>query len=471
MRGRGSFDAVQRIKRAEQGQSEQKAERAEDEAGGEARLARGADRERGDRRRGGEHAREQLPAGAAQRFEPAAEQRRRRDDARAAERDQSEHQGDQQAVGGAGEQGQRIEREPRRDRQRGARESVHHQRHQSADREPDQDRGQGDEADLEQIGNEDRAAGRAEQFQRRDDVALGVEPGGDAVADADPGDDQSGEADQGEELAEPLDEAARARRAVAAVVNVEATVGEGGLDPLGDRLGRGGGGKADAIGGRIEAARLDEAGRVEPRAVDQSGRAEHEALAGAVGLLGDQPDDAQICRADPKIVTDPQPKPLGKVGGDRDLRARRARRERAGPKPERPVERVGGIDPLQFDQHAFGAVEPRRHRAHPADVRDAAFGRERGEFGGRRGALAHLDLDVAAEDRLALLGEAGHDRARQRADSRQRGDAEEQADGEQPQPGQAAAQIAQGEAEREIHAHPSPSGEGKGWGRYAWRAP
>jgi hypothetical protein len=50
-----------------------------------------------------------------------------------------------------------------------------------------------------------------EHLEHRDRSAPGVEIGGDAVADADAGHDQRAEAHQGQELAEPVEEAARAR--------------------------------------------------------------------------------------------------------------------------------------------------------------------------------------------------------------------------------------------------------------------
>jgi hypothetical protein len=72
---------------------------------------------------------------------------------------------------------------------------------------------------------------------------------------------------------------------------------------------------------------------------------------------------------------------------------------------------------------------------------------ESGEFLRVRFALRDAELDVAAEDRLPALGEAGHDGSGERADAGQSEHAEEQADGEEAKPGEAAAQVAQREAE------------------------
>jgi hypothetical protein len=94
------------------------------------------------------------------------------------------------------------------------------------------DRGERDNADLEQIGEEDRAAGRAEQLEGGDARALGVEIGRDSVADADAGDDQGGEPDESQELAEPLDEAPCARSAVGPVLDLPARSAELFLQPL-----------------------------------------------------------------------------------------------------------------------------------------------------------------------------------------------------------------------------------------------
>jgi hypothetical protein len=58
-------------------------------------------------------------------------------------------------------------------------------------------------------------------------------------------------------------------------------------------------------------------------------------------------------------------------------------------------------------------------------------------------------LDVAAQDRLAALGQSRDDRGGKGPDTRKRRYAEEQADGKQPQTREAAAKVPNGEAERQ----------------------
>ena len=440
----------------EQREEQEQAKRRGDEEGRKARLACGRDRQSRDqpgRRSDGE---DEQPGRPAERLETTAEQGRGWHGAGTGKRQDREDEGNQQAVGGAHQQRRRIDCETRRHRKRASGDESHDPGHQGADGEADKDRAEGDNADLNQIAAEDRAAGRAEQFQRGDDAALGIEIGGDAVADANPGHNQGGEADKSKELAQPLDEAARSRRAIGAILDLETLVAEALGQLLRGRRHIGARRKLDPIGAGVEAARLHEAGRLKPRAIDQSGRAERETLPHPVRLLGYEADDGEAGIADPQAVTNAERKPVGKLRPDRDLIADGPRLEGAALEPEVPVKRIGAVDSLQLNEDALGAVEARGHRPHAGDVADCAEGAEGSDLLRRRGALRHADLNVSAQDRLATLGQARDDRRGERADTRQGGDAEEQADGEQPQAREAAAQIADGEAEGKGKAGANP---------------
>ena len=220
--GRGSREAVQRISQPSRVRRRTSPSAEPMKPAAKSGLARGADGEPGDRGGGGEDDEEHRPARPPRRLEVASEEGRRRHGPGTGDRHQGEDGGDEQPVGGAGEQRRPVEREPRRHRQGVARDRDDHGRNQRSGGETGQGRGQRDQADLGEVGEEQGPAGRAEQLQGGDAGALAVQIGSDPVADSDPGDDQGGEADQGEELAEPLDEAPGARGAVGAVLHLPA---------------------------------------------------------------------------------------------------------------------------------------------------------------------------------------------------------------------------------------------------------
>ncbi len=223
-------------------------------------------------------------------------------------------------------------------------------------------------------------------------------------------------------------------------VTVQLVAGQRRLEPL-RRGGRGDGGRQlDPVAGAEQAAGFEQAGRGEVLGAHQHARAEAEAVAGRIGLGGDDPGDAE-----PRLA-------------DREHPARRARRERRGDRDrsghqpravgqrERPVQRIGGVDRLDLGEDAV--VTATHHRAQPDRLRTRTPSRDsaaRSAVG--RPALRQLHGEVAAEDALAVVGDAAVDRRRQAADPGDRRDAEDEADHQQPQPRQAAAQFAQGEAE------------------------
>jgi hypothetical protein len=79
--------------------------------------------------------------------------------------------------------------------------------------------------DLRQVDGEDFAAGGAEGFEGRDDIAALVEMALDGVGDADTTDQQRSEADEREELREARDVAFKLRRGVAAGADFPARFG------------------------------------------------------------------------------------------------------------------------------------------------------------------------------------------------------------------------------------------------------
>ena len=125
------------------------------------------------------------------------------------------------------------------------------------------------------------------------------------------------------------------------------------------------------------------------------------------------------------------------------MRQRRRRRQRA-------VQRIGGIDGLQLDQRLVGAVRQPRHGAHRGGLGHRAETFEEGLLRSTRLALHEFEAQIAAEQRLALIGDARRNRARHRVDAADRGDAERDAGEEDQETRQAAAHLAQREADGEL---------------------
>ena len=145
------------------------------------------------------------------------------------QRPQRKGQRDEDAVGSRTGQRQPLRGQHRRHRQAGGGELHDDPGRRRADGEADGDGGERDEADLPEIDGADGGGIGAERLQRRDGLRLGAEIGPHPARHADTGDDQRGEADERQELAQPVDEAAGAGGAVAAVLELEAGFGGGGL--------------------------------------------------------------------------------------------------------------------------------------------------------------------------------------------------------------------------------------------------
>ncbi len=204
----------------------------------------------------------------------------------------------------------------------------------------------------------------AQHFQRRETGALARQIAGDAVSDADPRDHQRGETDERQELPHPLDEAPRAGRAVAAIGDVPARVGELGRQTPGRRGGRSAVGQAKAIFALIQAARLDQPCRGQVVQSDDRDGSQREAFAQSVRFLGDQAVDAETLVAERHVPADFQVQPFGQVLADPYRTGRGRAAPRAAFQPHRPVEGIGGVDRLQLGQQRL-AVGGVRHRPHP----------------------------------------------------------------------------------------------------------
>ena len=112
------------------------------------------------------------------------------------------------------------------------------------------------------------------------------------------------------------------------------------------------------------------------------------------------------------------------------------------------IKRIGGVYRLQFDQALAAAIGRARHRPQRGDLGQRAAPRQIGVFGGVHRAIGELRLGIAAEELARVAGDAGGQRRGERADAGNRPDAEHEAGDQDTQPGDAAAQLAAGEADR-----------------------
>ena len=361
--------------------------------------------------------------------------------ARRGERWQRKGNRDEQAVGGADRERQRIDGQSRLDRQDVARNRADRRGGQGARDQPGGNRGGGHRQYLQAIDAQHRRAVGAEHLQCRKPRALARKIAGDPVADPDPGDHQCGEADERQELPHTLDKAPRARRPVATVGHLPACVGEGRAQPLahGHRIGTGG--QPDAIFAFVKAAGLDQLRRGKIAEADDRHRAQRKAFAQPVGFVGDDAVDAEGFVAEFHRAADRQVEPRREILADPDRPRGRRAAARAAFEPHRAVQRIGGIDRLQLGEQR-AAVRRVRHRAHPHRRRRRAGTAQPGELGLARLPLRQAELQVAAQDRLPARRQFGGDAARQAADGGQRRDAEEQTHRQQAQPANPRRQIA-----------------------------
>ena len=204
--------------------------------------------------------------------------------------------------------------------------------------------------------------------------------------------------------------------------------------------------KGDPVVPAHQAAGLHEAGCQKIVAVDDDPRPPADAGTELVRLVVDQPGEAEGLRADREAVADTDAEPFGKpglgdqarhvvLGSDQVVQAR-ARRvlQREG-----AVQGIGIVDRLDLDQRLLVGTRQARHCPKRGDLGDAA---ERVEIGARVGldlAVDDSEGEVAAEDRLALLGNPVDERTRYRADGGDRRNAERDAADEDVETAQATA--------------------------------
>jgi hypothetical protein len=192
---------------------------------------------------------------------------------------------------------------------------------------------------------------------------------------------------------------------------------------------------------------------------DQDARAQGDQRSAAVGLLFDRRADLERLLADSDVVADGDAQARQHVGFDRGAILAAALGQRVGQGAERfqpnaAVKRIGPVHGLQFDQqHAFARM---RHGAHLARLADGARCVQRVALAGGGRAIAQRDFQIAAKNRARVGGQAGLDRARQRAHARDGAYAQRQRQQHHGQASDAAAQFTPRQAERQLHA-PLPS--------------
>src|SRR5690606_6858879 len=113
------------------------------------------------------------------------------------------------------------------------------------------------------------------------------------------------------------------------------------------------------------------------------------------------------------------------------------------------VKRIGGVDRLYFDQRLIGAIRHARHGAHGGAFGKPALPFDEGAFFRRRFALIEREADIAAENALALRGNAGADRTRHGIDSADGGNPKRDTGEENIKTGKPTAHFTEREAEGE----------------------
>ena len=108
------------------------------------------------------------------------------------------------------------------------------------------------------------------------------------------------------------------------------------------------------------------------------------------------------------------------------------------------VQRIVCIDGFQFDQLARACrsvLQGVRHRAQRSGLRDLALRLREAKFAVRHRAMDERKGDIAAEQRAAVVGDAGQERVGERADGGNGGNAQHQRGEENAEAGKAAAQF------------------------------
>ena len=120
----------------------------------------------------------------------------------------------------------------------------------------------------------------------------------------------------------------------------------------------------------------------------------------------------------------------------------------AGDEGNRAIERVGGIDRLQFDQGAPLAAARARHRPQGRGLGQRAARREKRPLLGAGRPQRKPGTDIATEQALRVGADAGLDRGAERADRSDGSDAQHQTGEKDAEPAQAAAQFPASQEQR-----------------------
>ncbi len=164
-----------------------------------------------------------------------------------------------------------------------------------------------------------------------------------------------------------------------------------------------------------EAARLDEAGSAQALQRDQKARREIEAGRKQVRFALDQAAQFEGLRTEQHFRAQRQVHAIEKVLADGSTIGAVLLAGHIGQRLLRldlqfAVKRIGGVDRLYFDQRLVGAIHHARHGAHGGAFGKPALPFDEGAFFRRRFALIEREADIAAENALALRGNAGADR-------------------------------------------------------------
>ena len=374
------------------------------------------------------------------------------------QRPEREHQGDQDPEGGGERERRREDRRDSLPAEAVADQGIDQEGRGGAERQADRDAQGGERQDLGQVDPEDEPAGGAEAFQGRDGRRLALEVAAHGVADPDPADQQRRQADQAEEHAEPLDETPGPGRRFGRAADLPAGLGKG-LEDLGpERRGRFAGRHAQPVVGVVQGAGAQQAGLRQAVLGHHEAGAEHHLRADPVRLpLQDGPDlVAPLAHGDlgPEgVVAQVEPRHQGAVYRRAPqavgLAERPVQRQRRV-EHHLAVERKDVVDRAQLDQHGAALLAGRAHHGpHVGRDRDLGPLLQPRQLVRPGGAVHHPEIEVAAQQTLALGRQAAEHRLRQRADAGDRGHAEGEAAEEHAEALEPAAQLPPRQGQRQ----------------------
>ena len=381
---------------------------------------------------------------------------------RPGERQDGEDQGRDDAHGGGGRQGARLQHQTqappgqRADAQCGERERCGR-----TQREAEGGGGHGGDHQLAEIEAAGEAAGGAQGLEDGDGRGLLLEMRRHRARDPEPADDQDGQRRSQDQGPAEGDAALDPRNALGGIDDPPAGMGQAGFDRPDHR---------HRVLARLEAQATvpvdrgpwcGETGGQERISRDQHTGAEGEGAQRPVWLGQDTGPDLDLQIAQAQAVADGEIQPVEEIGVDRSTEAapgvaqgqhcRFASGDRRV-EQEATIERVGFVERLELDEQAAAAVDPPCPGAQLGNLAEHAEIRQERALGRGRLAVKEAEREVAADGLLGggpgVVAQAVGDRAH----GGDGGDREDQGGGQEAKTARGAPQVPPGEPPGQAHA-------------------